>query len=1189
MWIGGHGFFGSVDEDFVYHDLSKKHFSKEIDTALPILWLYETGSWIHFANNTTLFHFNRDTLECKTTQFEGMFDAYHWVWDGQLYLGTQDQIQIWEKDHFEKRMDWPHKYRAFVGWKHEDKSYFLHATHLFVYNESGQLIDTIKDDLMKMRGANHLMIDHHLLIITQAGIIKMHRDGNCDGYYTPWFHKKITLSEIVEQSYFGGSDVWLLTDTAIFRINLDSNTKELGVETGYNITGAWDMEIYEDSLYTTSKQGFRRWNPNITDFEFADENSPDFESNYIFEAYGKLYISSWVELGNFENDTYTYVHSDGAYGTFATSKKPEAFWVVKDSGLRRMNAALEIVDELPLMERISSMAEFNNEIWVSTLEGRILRNEDTSQIQFEDLTNLLSDSGQQGQDIVHTTVFLVHDRLFVLTPDNIWEWNGATMIDTGLSPEKDWKWVIPGFSNQDERVLLVQEHPFFQGRKMGEFLIDRDNNTPLWEPAFIHRRVDRNELRRIKLLGELEGTVAALISQSSLELINLDAYSEQPTDPIVPKVVSTIDDFKTCLPKESEGTYEYKTDIPLMVQLYSPEATSNNPLIYFGRLKGTGDDSWIQNDTGKFSFYGIQRGKQTFEGYVVNAFKNRSPIVTYTLNVVPPWYLRNFTIAVYILTLLVLIFVFVQFQTKRLRKQAKILQKKVDAQTHDLIQANQAKSIFVSNVSHEIRNPLNGLLGLAQNLNEGDVIDSDIIQRLRRPSLYLYRFLSNVLDFSKFESGGIRFTNRVFDANDLIESVETMFSGEFKDRGITFAADYRYEDEPFLVSSQEAIEMILVNLVGNALKYTPRDGCIRVALLKKDQQLSLSVSDTGIGIKEKDIKRIFEPYQQGEHSPLIAGEKGAGIGLSLVKKTIEELQGHFDIGSEEGVGTKFICSFPYSNPTVVKKVEVIDQVSLEGDFLIVEDLEYNMKLFADLLKKWGATVHEAFDGHTAIEMALEHSYAMIFVDFDLPDIAGNIVTQSIREHSKNKQTPIIGLSAYTDQEYIQKGLKSGMNDYLFKPLNATKLVDCIKEQAPEKIHYTTLPDNISSNTRSSLSRILGKIKSSNQKRLQSKTQDYLQTLDQLISDLQFSDIGSENFDRLIHQLKGHCSFINHRESVAYWERLEQLSQSGDRLALLDEMKTIVDLTIRIKKEVSALSALELDYADLNNSKESSDE
>ena len=275
---------------------------------------------------------------------------------------------------------------------------------------------------------------------------------------------------------------------------------------------------------------------------------------------------------------------------------------------------------------------------------------------------------------------------------------------------------------------------------MGELLINPMNDEISWEPSYIHRRVDRSEIRRIKILGELQDTVAALITQSSVELVNLEAYREQSTVPIAPNVVSTTEDFRISLPEEPEGIYQYKKDNPLTVQLHSPEASLNNPLIYVGRLKGAGEIPGFETTPGSFHFTVFKEEKQTFEGYVVNAFEKRSPIVTYTLQVIPPWYLQNFAIAVYLLALLVLIFVFVQFQTKRLRKQARVLQKKVDEQTKDLIQANQAKSIFVSNVSHEIRNPLNGLLGLAQTLNEGDIIDAEIIQRLRRPSLYLIAF-----------------------------------------------------------------------------------------------------------------------------------------------------------------------------------------------------------------------------------------------------------------------------------------------------------------------------------------------------------------------------------------------------------------------------------------------------------------
>ena len=139
MWIGGNGFFGSLAPDFSFHDLSAQYFAAELDSALLIRWIYETGDWIHFANHATLYQYNRVTKECKTIHFDGMFNAYHWMWEGKLYLGTATEVQVWKDDHFEKLLDWNHKYRAYVGWIDQDQYYFLNATHIHVYDRNGKL------------------------------------------------------------------------------------------------------------------------------------------------------------------------------------------------------------------------------------------------------------------------------------------------------------------------------------------------------------------------------------------------------------------------------------------------------------------------------------------------------------------------------------------------------------------------------------------------------------------------------------------------------------------------------------------------------------------------------------------------------------------------------------------------------------------------------------------------------------------------------------------------------------------------------------------------------------------------------------------------------------------------------------------------------------------------------------------
>ena len=177
-------------------------------------------------------------------------------------------------------------------------------------------LKTIKDELMKMRGALHAMTADELCMFTQSGILRIARDGSCKGFYWPWYHKKINKDDMMSPHYFGGDDIWILTNTAILRLDLNTPLKELSLETGYNISGAWDIEVFEDTSFFSSSQGFRRWNTTTSDFEFMDDNTPDFESGNILRAYGKLILSNWIELGVYEKGTYEVVLRDGAYSTF---------------------------------------------------------------------------------------------------------------------------------------------------------------------------------------------------------------------------------------------------------------------------------------------------------------------------------------------------------------------------------------------------------------------------------------------------------------------------------------------------------------------------------------------------------------------------------------------------------------------------------------------------------------------------------------------------------------------------------------------------------------------------------------------------------------------------------------------------------------------------------------------------------
>ncbi|MEQ9825007.1 MAG: hybrid sensor histidine kinase/response regulator [Puniceicoccaceae bacterium] len=1175
LWVGGLGFFGYVDAEFQFHDVSRQLFSDHLESTLSVLWFYETGDWLHFANNKTLFHFNRTTGERKTTVFEGMFEAYRWMWDGKLYLGGREHVRVWQGDAFVHEVDWTHEHQAFVGWKHQGRSYFLNVHHLSVF-ENGSQVETIKDPLMQLRGASHVMTDSCLYVFTLQGVLRIDRSGNCEGYFTHFFHQPLTRANIRFHTNFGGDDLWMLTGNAILRTDLTSGIQPLEVTTGYAISGLWDMTHFDGRLFTSSNEGLKSWHPEAGALKLLGDPSPDFETASLWHWNDRLLVSSWIELGSFDGEQYQIHRSDGSYRVFAFAEQNDHFWVSRDTGALLLNADFEIVREVHFPREIVSMVEHEGQLWVTTLFGEVLSfHLETNDVLYK--SNTHDGAAVDSSLRILQRVFTHGGRLFLQRPDAILEWHADRFHPLPLPLEPGWRWEIPQCCNEAKRILLIQRHTSRNGAKVGAFIADPNTSDFQWEHRWVPLNSPTGFIRSAKFLEDFETPLVAILSQSMIELMDLSSYPTSVNPPPPPLLVRPISHFAQSDPSPFSGLYHAREERPMVLQLHNPASTLETPLQYYGRLLGKTE--WLSNTTGTFEFYGILRGTQTFEGYSVDPYGNPSPVVRQEIRVVPPWYLSNGAITVALVVLVLCIIGVAHWQTRRLRSQARKLQEKVDQQTEDLIRANHAKSIFVSNVSHEIRNPLNGLLGLAQNLKPGDVLDGPTLERLRRPSLYLYRFLSNVLDFSKFESGGIRFTPRIMDPNELIDSVHSMFSGDFESRQLHFIGDYRYELRPFVIASQEAIEMMLVNLVGNAVKYTPEGGSIRVAMLKSQGELRFSVSDTGIGIAAEDLDRIFEPYQQGGHLPLISGEKGAGIGLSLVQHTLKQIGGSISVRSERGEGSCFAISIPITDPDPETAPVEVSEVRLKGRYLIIEDLAYNRKLFMDLLRSWGAEVAGVANAAEARQVVVSEDFDMIFMDYDLPDGNGVELTAEFRSLPSPQHTPIVGLSAYTDQEFIQSALRSGMSDYLFKPLNPQQLVECLKRLLPDHIQFTQKQTTTRQYSRTSLRR-LSLASDATEQTLHMQLESFQQAFDSLVDELQQCDLGSANFHSLVHQLKGLSSYIQHRNSLAYWQHLMDLTTAGQRKELMDALDQLPSVVQRMHAELRELEALEHDFEQL---------
>ncbi|MBO5459383.1 MAG: response regulator [Lachnospira sp.] len=370
--------------------------------------------------------------------------------------------------------------------------------------------------------------------------------------------------------------------------------------------------------------------------------------------------------------------------------------------------------------------------------------------------------------------------------------------------------------------------------------------------------------------------------------------------------------------------------------------------------------------------------------------------------------------------------------------------------------AEQAKSMFLFNMSHDIRTPMNAIIGftdLAYRHIEDKELVRDYLDKIKVSSDVLLQIINDVLDLAHIESGKMSLHLTAESLQQNVYSVSDMFSESMKEAGLEFIVETDLQNA-FVMCDDLRMNQIAINLLGNAQKFTPRGGRVifrfeQVSAEKDGQaEYKMTVKDNGIGMTDEVLSRVFEAFER-ERTLTVSRISGTGLGLSIVKNLVEMMGGTIEVKSEQGVGTEVVTHFIFqvvSEKSVVSRKEIS---TVKSDFegkrlLLVEDNEFNREIAVEILKEEGFIVEEAENGKAAVEKVRNSDadyYDIILMDIQMPVMDGYRVTQEIRSMGIN--IPIVAMTANAFDEDRRECLNAGMNEHVAKPLDIDTLLNIL--------------------------------------------------------------------------------------------------------------------------------------------------
>ena len=403
-----------------------------------------------------------------------------------------------------------------------------------------------------------------------------------------------------------------------------------------------------------------------------------------------------------------------------------------------------------------------------------------------------------------------------------------------------------------------------------------------------------------------------------------------------------------------------------------------------------------------------------------------------------------------------------QFGMQRYKEQ--IYAEEIEKSAEKARLASEAKSRFLFNMSHDIRTPMNAIIGFAELLEKhmaDPVKSADYIQKIKSSSEFLLSLINDILEMSRIESGKAALAPTVVDARKLMESLEAVFEPAMRKKNLTYSCNLQIAHE-HVVCDETKLREIFLNILGNSVKYTPDGGKISLSVFElpssKEGEIAnrIVIEDTGIGMSPEYLPHIFEEFTR-ERTSTESKIVGTGLGLPIVKSLVELMDGTIKVESEKGKGTRTtieLSFLPASQEQIQelrKKQPTKSELKLGNKrILLAEDNDLNAEIAITILEENGFQVERAEDGRLCVKMLKEKRtgyYDLILMDIQMPDMNGYEASREIRKlEDERSKIPIIAMTANAFEEDKKKALDAGMDGHIAKPFDIQILLDMILEK-----------------------------------------------------------------------------------------------------------------------------------------------